>query len=326
MRVSRLCNGTVCIMKSKLTRTSTARPPSFIEVRVPATSANLGPGFDCLGLALKLYNTVQVRPSDVDKVEFRGIRAEYLKDLSKNLFVRIFNETYQKLTNQKPDAQKQHFKFTFLSNIPLTRGLGSSSATIIGALAVAHKAARVRIDKDEILSLALPYESHCDNIAPACLGGFVSGIVQDGRVQYVKQDLPNYIKAVVVIPDKMMNTKQNRKLLPSQYSTADCVFNVSRASFLTACFLKGDFKSLAKASQDKMHQDVRMGTYSALLEVQKLALKHGALMSTLSGSGSTMFQLVFEHDARRLARVLRQNFASFQVKILDFDNEGLHFT
>lgn len=287
-------------------------------VEVPATSANLGPGFDTLGLALNLNNRVVIKPSKFFSVSIKGEGSNNRKLKSNNIFVNIFNEHYKNLMNRRDS-----FKFTFYNQIPISRGLGSSSAVIVSAIVSAFEMANVSISKDKILSLALNFEPHPDNIAPAVKGGFTTSIVYKNRVISQKKEMPDYLKAVVVIPDKPISTSQSRTVLPKYYSKDDAVFNLSHCSLLTACFFNQDWELLRYASKDKFHQNYRMRAMKELFEVQKVALESGALMSTLSGSGSTFFSLVYRDDAKRVAKRLKSSFNSFNVKILDFNNSGV---
>ncbi|HIC42814.1 MAG TPA: homoserine kinase, partial [Sulfurimonas sp.] len=174
-------------------------------ISVPATSANLGPGFDSLGLALDLRNTVDIRPSRFHSVSVRGEGENNPKLKGNNLFVGIFNDHYNKLTQKR-----QNFKFTFHNQVPLSRGLGSSSAVIVSAIASAHEAAGVRVSRRRILNHALQYEPHPDNITPAVMGGFNTAVVEKSKVFSEKKHIPPYLKAVVVIPNKPISTAHSR--------------------------------------------------------------------------------------------------------------------
>lgn len=287
-------------------------------ISVPATSANLGPGFDCLGLSLDFRNRFEIIPASRTKVEISGEGSDRLRADESNLFVKIFRDTLRGL-----GVQEEHFYFKFSNQIPIARGLGSSSAMIIGAISGAYLYAKGRLDRGVILNLAVKYEHHPDNIAPATFGGFVVSMLEKHRVFYLKQSLPKEIKAVIVIPDKPMNTKYSRSILPSHYTTKECVFNISHASFLSGIFFSKKWEFLNLASKDMLHQDRRMEFYPILKDVRKHALYNGALMSTLSGSGSTIFNLCFAEDQSRLARTLRERFSDFRVLGLDFDNLGI---
>lgn len=194
---------------------------------------------------------------------------------------------------------------------------------IVGAISGAFVIAGKRLDKGAILNKALRYEHHPDNITPATFGGFTISMLERGKVFYLKQTLPKSIKAVVVIPDKPMNTKYARSILPKRYSVEDCVFNLSHSSFLSGIFWSGKWEFLKLASKDMMHQRQRMDTFPILKEVQKTALNHGALMSTLSGSGSSIFSLCYSDDQAKLLKALSDRFREFRVLGLEFDNLGV---
>jgi len=289
-----------------------------LTISVPATSANLGPGFDSLGLAVDLRNIVEFHPSKFFTVSIKGEGENNPRLKGNNLFISIFNEHYNRLTQKK-----QNFKFTFFNQIPMSRGLGSSSAVIVSAIASAYEAAGIRVSKRRILNHALVYESHPDNITPAVMGGFNAATVEKNKVFSQRKHLPDYLKAVVVIPNKQMNTAKTRALLPKSYSKENAVYNLSHTALTVAAFFNEDWEMLKLSTQDRFHQKARMKTLPELFNVQKVAYESGALMSTLSGSGSTFFSLVYDDDSAMIANKFKQKFPEFGVKILDFDNEGL---
>jgi homoserine kinase len=205
----------------------------------------------------------------------------------------------------------------------MSRGLGSSSAVIVSAIASAHEAAGIRVSKRRILNHALVYESHPDNITPAVMGGFNVATVEKNKVFSQKKHLPSYIKAVVTIPNKPISTSKARTLLPKSYSKENAIYNLSHTALSVGAFFNEDWEMLKLAAQDRFHQKARMKTLPELFAVQKIAYESGALMSTLSGSGSTFFSMVYDEDAAMIANKLKQKFSDFNVKILDFDNNGL---
>ncbi|MBC7197578.1 MAG: homoserine kinase, partial [Deferribacterales bacterium] len=142
-----------------------------MKIKIPATSANLGPGFDCLGLAIALYNEVSIKPASYQSISVKGEGEENVKLKNNNIFVSIFYEIYQELV-----GKKDPFRFEFYNNIPFSRGLGSSSAVIVGAIASAYEMAGIKASRETILNKALIYETHPDNIAPAVYGGFTSSV------------------------------------------------------------------------------------------------------------------------------------------------------
>lgn len=289
-------------------------------ISVPATSANMGPGFDVLGIAIDLRNVVEVKPSRFFSLSIKGEGENNPKFKGNNIFVNIFYEHYKNLT-----GKKHNFRFSFSNNIPISRGLGSSSAVIVGAICAAYEAAGVSISKQKILDMALFYESHPDNISSAVMGGFNVAVVENGKVYAQKKVMPDYLKAVVVIPDRPISTAHSRTRLPHHYAREDAVFNLSRSSMLVAAILSERWDLLKLASKDRFHQNIRMKEMPILFEVQKKALENGAIMSTLSGSGSTFFNMAFEDDAPRLEGILRREFPKFRVKTLSFDNDGLRY-
>ncbi len=289
-----------------------------MTISVPATSANLGPGFDTLGLAVDLRNRVEFHPSKFFSVSIKGEGENNPRLKGNNLFISIFNEHYSRLTKKK-----QNFKFTFYNQIPMSRGLGSSSAVIVSAIASAHEAAGIRVSKRRILNHALVYEPHPDNITPAVMGGFNVATIEKNKVFSQKKHLPDYLKAVVVIPNKQMNTAKSRTILPKSYSKENAIYNLSHTALTVAAFFNEDWEMLKLAAQDRFHQKARMKTLPELFSVQKVAYESGALMSTLSGSGSTFFSLVYDDDTAMIANRFKQKFPDFGVKILDFDNNGL---
>ncbi len=289
-----------------------------MKITVPATSANLGPGFDCLGLAIAKKNQVIIRPSKFHSVSLKGEGANNPALKDNNMFISIFNDFYHNLSHKK-----RNFRFEFINEIPLSRGLGSSSAVIVSAIASAYAIEGIKVEKSKLLNLALAYENHPDNITPAVMGGFNVATVQENEVRFINKSISNSLKAVIVVPNRPISTQASRKTLPFKYSKEDLVFNLSHSSLLTAAFLMEDWKMLRTASQDKVHQKYRMKQMPELFDVQKTALRNGALMSTLSGSGSTLFSIAYEDESKKLEKALRAKFPHFKVFVSDFDNEGV---
>jgi len=291
-----------------------------LTIQVPATSANLGPGFDTLGLAIKLHNSVTIKPAKFFSVSIKGEGAQNPKLKTNNLFLKIFNNLFQSLTDSK-----ENFRFEFYNNIPISRGLGSSSAVIVSAIASAYRMAEIEIksSKREILNRALQYESHPDNITSTVMGGFNVSCVENGKVYSQNKKIPNHLKAVLVIPDKPISTSKSRSILPTHYKKEDTIYSLSRSSLMVSAFFNERWEILRVASKDRLHQLRRMKTFPELFTIQKVALDNGALMSTLSGSGSTFFSMTYEDDAQNVAQKLQEKFPKFRVVVKDFDNDGV---
>jgi len=292
-------------------------------ISVPATSANLGPGFDTLGLAINLRNEIIIQPSRFFSVSTHGEGAENVHIRKNILFMNIFNKQYQKLKAKDGTKKKENFRFEFKNKIPISRGLGSSSAVITAALTSAYVVAGERYNKRKILNLALEYEPHPDNITPAVMGGFNVACVEDKKVYSKKRKVPEYLRAVLVIPNKTISTAKSRTVLPDLYRTEEVVYSLSRSSFMTSLFMTESWDLLKIASKDMIHQTRRMKQMPELFEVQKTALHHGALMSTLSGSGSTFFTLCYADDASKIHNALAQKFPKYRVYTKTLDNYGV---
>ncbi len=287
-------------------------------IKVPATSANLGPGFDSLGLAIELNNIITIKPTDFISVSIKGEGANKPGIKTNNQFVNIFYNFYVKLV-----GRRDNFRFEFNNHIPFSRGLGSSSAVIVSAIAAAYEMAEVPLSKEAILDKALFYEAHPDNIAPAVHGGFTASMTMKGEHVYTqKKALPSYLKAVMVIPNKSMSTARSRAKMARNVSMQKAVFNLTHAAVLTAACFNEDWSVLRFASEDKMHQNLRMNGMRELYQVQKTALLNGALMSTLSGSGSSFFNLAYQDDAPLIAERLKTEFPRFRVEVYNFNNSG----
>lgn len=288
---------------------------------VPATSANLGPGFDTLGLSLNLRNYFSIQHSKKQEISLFGEGSENARFLINNLFVKIFTKTYLSL------GGTDEFSFKFYNNIPLSRGLGSSSAIVVGAIFSAYKMAEKIPYKQDILDISLQYEKHPDNITPAVFGGFNSSAIKSvDNKKYVfnlKKRIPKDIKAVIVIPNKPISTRYSRSLLPKTYSDKECIFNISNSSLLSAAFFSESWDMLRVASRDCMHEGIRMSAMPILFKIQRAALNAGALMSTLSGSGSTVFSVCYASECSDLKAILSAKFPYFKVLALDFDNDGV---
>jgi len=287
-------------------------------ISVPATSANLGPGFDSLGLAIDLRNEIIITPSKFLSLSTTGEGSNNPKIKKNTLFLNIFNENYKRLTNRA-----DNFRFEFINNIPISRGLGSSSAVIVASITAAYAMSKTKYNKREILNLALKYEHHPDNITPAVMGGFNVACVDNDKVYSKKRRLPDYLKAVVVVPNKTISTARSRTILPNQYKAEETVYSLSRSAFMTSVFMSESWDLLRVASQDKLHQTRRMKAMPELFDVQKTALDNGALMSTLSGSGSTFFSLCYDKDAKNVAEKLQNRFPKFRVMTKSLDNYGV---
>ncbi|HEY8392330.1 MAG TPA: homoserine kinase [Capillibacterium sp.] len=270
----------------------------MVKVMIPATSANLGPGFDFLGLALELYNTVSFAPAAEWRVTAQGYGAEMLSGRSDLLVCqalrRVFAETGQKLTGGIVHLENR---------IPDAGGLGNSAAAIVGGLAAANHFLGEPLSKDDLLRLAAELEGHPDNVAPAIFGGLVGVVKEKGTAGPVytclKMPFPAGLQVVIAVPKLKVSTVKARSLLPRQVSLTEAAFNLARTGlFVGACF-SGRLDLLRLAMEDALHQNRRAALIPGFHQVIAAAYQEGAFGAALSGSGPTI--IAFVPDAQKQA-------------------------
>lgn len=259
-----------------------------VRVRVPATSANLGPGFDVLGLALGLHNELELSLADTGlQLEVEGEGAERLRGLGgQNLAVRAITGTLERL-GVRPEGIRVRMR----NRIPLSRGLGSSSAAVLGGVMAAAAAAGADLSPGVLLDLALPLEGHPDNITPALLGGLTVAALVGERVQSVRLPVPEGLTAVAVIPEFSLATSKARQALPLTVPRGDAVFNVGRVALFLAAMQTGRLELLREAARDRLHQPYRAPLVPGMQEVLAEGERAGALACFLSGAGPTLLAL-----------------------------------
>jgi homoserine kinase len=297
---------------------------SSIEIRVPATSANLGPGFDSLGLAFALYNTLTLEVSEADALTVEGEGQSELRAHSQTIAHRAAHHVFEALGL---DVAGVHL--ILKNEIPLARGLGSSSAAIVGGLFAANEWSRQNqgraLNQQELIDLATEIEGHPDNVVPALLGGLVvSATGENGRVSAVKVPAAKFPPFAVWIPETKLETKTARGVLPDSYSRADAIFNLSRSALLVAALAVGDFEALREALHDKIHQDYRAPLVPGFAAMAEAAAESGALGVTLSGAGPSI--LFWMRDAgatvHSIQRAAHKQGLEGRVIELAVDSEG----
>lgn len=268
----------------------------MVKVIVPATSANLGPGFDTLGVALEMYNVIEMAETGIldDVIEIEG-HGEALERPENNLVWQAAQRVFERL-GYRPYG----FWIREQIGIPVARGLGSSAAAIVGGLVganalVERMTGRPGLSTDELLQMAVEMEGHPDNVTPALVGGFTVACMEEGRPLYVRFDPPPQLKAVVAMPEVPLSTKKARGVLPGEIKLADAVYNVSRATLLVAALMSGKLELLSVATKDRLHQPYREALVPGLRAVLQAARDAGALGVALSGAGPSVIALVQDH-------------------------------
>ena len=271
--------------------------PASVTVLAPATSANLGPGFDSLGLALQLYNRFEVEEGGDDplhpSIEVRGVLGASLSTGPDNLFFQAFALLFDRLRIPLPAV-----RIRMAINIPPGCGLGSSATAVVGGLVAANawicmQSLGPGLPREELLSPAVAAEAgnHPDNVAPALLGGLVATTHLAGKIHAIKTPFPDALKAVIFTPSFPMDTVAGRKLLPASYSKADVTFNTGRVALLLTALQTGRYELIGEAMQDRLHQPYRQALFPAMPDIIKAAVAAGAHGACLSGGGSSLIAL-----------------------------------
>ena len=290
-----------------------------IIIKVPATSANLGPGFDALGLALNIWNVTEIAEAGSFSLQIEGEGSKRLAHNNKNLIYRSVEKVYETVNREIPALY-----IRCVNQIPLASGLGSSAAAILTGILGANALLGSVLTKEEILSLATEIEGHPDNIAPALCGGLVVSTMEDGKV--IARQLPIMpIHITVVLPEFNFTTKQARAVLPKQVLLKDAIHNISRAVLVTEAFRTGDLVLLGQAMSDTLHQPYRLPLIPGALAAMKAGKEAGASAVALSGAGPSLIAFSAEHDAR-IGLAIKQGFESAglsaQVFELGVSQEG----
>jgi homoserine kinase len=278
--------------------------PSFrsgaVRVRVPASSANLGPGFDCFGLALTLYDTVEVQViPDGLELSVEGEGAHTVSRDTRHLVVRSMHECFTRM-GVTPSGLRVHC----VNAIPHGRGLGSSSAAIVAGIVAARALCtdgEIRIDDDGLLRLANEIEGHPDNVAAALAGGFTLAWTEPEGARLVRLEPSPEIAPVVFVPDTELSTRKARGLLPKTVPHADAAANAARAALLVEALTRRP-DLLLVATEDRLHQDYRGPAMPASLDLVK-RLRADGVPATVSGAGPTVMALATQDTADQVARM-----------------------
>ena len=292
----------------------------MIKVRVPATSANLGPGFDSLGIALNIYNEYEFELKENKGLFFEGFEEEFQNE-DNIIFMAI-----------KKVFDKYDFKFNGIrikiikQDIPISRGLGSSSSCIVAGLIGAFALMGREINRDEILSLAVEIEGHPDNVCPAIFGGLVSTIMLDNKKPlYNCVEVKDGIKFIALIPRFKLSTEKARAILPKEVLFRDCIYNIGRAALLISCFSNGNYALLKEATKDRIHERFRSKLIDNFDKVYNKSLELGAFSCFLSGAGPTLIAIVDNKDisfVSNFTNFMKEQNINWDIKELKIDKHG----
>ena len=301
---------------------------TLVRVKAPATTANMGPGYDCLGMALDVWNTIEVEVLDAGEpvVEVTGEGAGELGTGRDNLVYRSMEFLFQDAGQEMPLV-----RIRCDNAIPLARGMGSSAAAIAGGLVAANVICSQDYTSNDLLEMAATIEGHPDNVAAAVLGGMqlvISDKTEEGsRLYAVSINVPPELHAVVFVPQVRIATKDARAVLPEKVTVADAVHNMGRIGLLVASMTTNHPEYLAIATQDLLHQPYRQPLFPAMKVIFKAALDAGALGVFLSGSGSTVLALTQGREmtvAYEMAEAARQASVEGNVSVTQPTVRGAH--
>lgn len=291
----------------------------MIEVRIPATSANMGPGFDCIGVALNMYNSFCVEEIE-SGLDIQGCDEAHTNE--NNIVYTSIQKCFNKMGY---DYKNKGLRIKVKSDIPSSRGLGSSAACIVGGILCANELAGRKLSRDELLELACEIEGHPDNTTPALLGGMTVAVSHEQRVFYERVDISRALRFCCIMPDFALSTKTARAILPETVSLKDAVFNIGRASLLITAMANENYELIRYACMDKLHQPYRAayvsGYYALMEELQRL----GCLGAFLSGAGPSIIAIVHEDNPsfiEGLKKFLPSLESKWIAKELKVDFEG----
>ncbi|MUL37844.1 homoserine kinase [Gloeocapsopsis dulcis] len=296
-----------------------------VSVSVPATTANLGPGFDCIGAALTLYNRFKFTHQEEVEIRVTGIESDRVRTDDSNLAYRSFVKLYETLGQIPPPV---HIDIEL--GVPLARGLGSSATAIVGGLVGANLLAGEPLDITAVMELAIALEGHPDNVVPALLGGcrLAASVETLSRQRWEICDVPWHesVVPVVAIPDFELSTVEARRVLPSEVSRADAIFNTAHLGLLLRGLETGNEAWLGAALQDRLHQPYRQALIRGYEAVQQAAVDTGAYGLVISGAGPTLLALTNRGQAGAvivaIAQAWQQAGVKAQVRSLEIDNQG----
>ena len=292
-------------------------------IRVPATTANLGAGFDCIGAALSMYNEFTFTPIDTADITIavQGLEAAKVDTGTSNLAYQAFLKLYTRIDRTPPVIQLE-----ILLGVPLARGLGSSATAIVGGLLGANALAGNPLSQSEVMELAIEMEGHPDNVVPALIGG--CRLAATAATGWSIADIPwhDSIVPVVAIPDFELSTAEARSVLPTTYSRADAIFNTAHLGLMIRGLETGNPEWLIAGLTDKIHQPYRQKLITGYADVESAVIAAGGYGMVISGAGPTLLAITTATHAGAVATAMTEAWAVHQIQVqarsLQLDLQG----
>ncbi len=292
----------------------------MIKLRVPASSANMGAGFDTLGIAVALYNRMEIEEIPQGLEVINKNTQSFIPKNKDNLIYRAMMYLFDSV-----GYEPKGYRIAQNSQIPMTRGLGSSSACIIGGMLAANIISGRTLSYNEIIHLAAKMEGHPDNVGPALFGGFCVSLTDGDKTIIKSTKLENHIKFAVIIPDFFVATKKSRGVLPAKVDFQSAVYNVGHASMFQAAMLTGDMEALKLGVRDKLHQQYRKNYVDGMEDIFEKTYSLGSRATYLSGSGPAILSILdggYDRFSRGMKEYFRKNSLKWKCMILPIDNVG----
>lgn len=296
----------------------------MLSIRVPASSANLGPGFDCLALALKIHCLFEVQRKDEPGVTI-GLSGEGSEDLpsgEKNLFFQVFKRVLS-LRGLEPPGLRVRID----NSIPLGRGLGSSSTAVVAGIVAADRIGNLNLSKEEMFNLAVEIEGHPDNVAAALFGGLtISYREEGGGFRALAFPVDSSLQVILLVPPVSLSTQKAREVLPQKVDFSDAVYNLSRTAALVCRLLTGQIGELKEVTRDRLHQCYRTPLYPQSMRLLERVRQEVDCGVAISGAGPSVVCLLGSSEVgleRRLKDLVREEFGEFEVISTGVDNHGV---
>ncbi|MDE0316853.1 MAG: homoserine kinase [Candidatus Poribacteria bacterium] len=293
-----------------------------ISARIPASTTNLGPGFDTLGLALQLYSTVTLEiTGNRTEVVISGIDIDKIPSTPEHIAFQAVESVFQRSGVRQPKG----LKLSITNGIPAIRGLGGSGTAILGGLLTANVLCGHPFSDSELLNFATDIEGHPDNVAASLYGGMVISVQEGKHVHTIRLTCDPTLHVVLAIPEFTLSTQKARDILPKTVNFTDAIYNISRSSLLVACIATGKLEMLSAAMKDKLHQPYRSSLIPGFDDVVEAAIDAGALSIALSGAGPTIAAYCLnnmDEIGNRMQNVFKQHNIPCEIQVLSTDLEG----
>jgi len=299
------------------------------RVRTYATSANLGPGFDCAGLALDIYNDCEVYENNSKNSCFsiKGLENQGIAKDENNLICRTIKKTLQKKYGQFYEKHQRSIEIVCEINVPVERGLGSSSTAVVAGLLIANKIYELDFTLTELLNIGLEIEPHPDNIAPCLSGGLaISYKSRSGSYCFEKINIMENFRIMLMIPDYKVNTNAARKLIPEFISKEDAILNIANFAMLINRLKDGNLENAVDFIRDRIHQPYRKDVYPDSMEIVEELNNRFGMLAAISGSGPTVLAFVpekiFEEFNSSIVLELQNKYCRFKLQFTSINNSG----